>query len=127
MPDTIWTPQKEADFLLKLAETGNVARACRVAKINRSTAYLHRKDSEDFRAAWTEAVEIAVGLLEDEAWRRAREGVLEPVYQGGKLVGKVHKYSDTLLIFLLKAHNPAKYRENINITSEDVPLLILDR
>ena len=39
----------------------------------------------------------------------------------GEVVTKVRKYSDTLLIFLLKAHRPKKYRETIHhaVTGED--------
>ena len=35
-----------------------------------------------------------------------------PVYQGGKKVGSVRKYSDLLLIFLLKAAAPETDRDN---------------
>ncbi len=43
--------------------------------------------------------------------RRAFEGVEEPVFHQGKQCGTIRRYSDTLTIFLLKAHRPAKYRE----------------
>jgi len=74
-----------------------------------------------FAAAWDEALEIATGSLELEARRRAQKGVLEPVYYKGKKVGAVRKYSDTLLIFLLKAHRPDKYRDNVRheVTGKD--------
>lgn len=49
--------------------------------------------------------------LEREAMRRAHEGVRKPVYQGGKRVGFIQEYCDTLLIFLLKGLRPEKYRE----------------
>jgi hypothetical protein len=49
--------------------------------------------------------------LEQEARRRAHDGVRKPVYQGGKRVGYIQEYSDTLLIFLLKGLRPEKYRE----------------
>jgi hypothetical protein len=114
------TPEKNAwitAFLVALAESGNVARSCKKAKVSRQEAYRTRKEDKDFLMAWDEALGIAVGLLEDEAWRRAREGVLEPEFYKGEKVGAVRKYSDTLLIFLLKAHKPFLYRENIDITS----------
>jgi hypothetical protein len=34
------------------------------------------------------------------------------VFQGGKQVGTVRKYSDTLLMFLLKGIRPQKWRES---------------
>ena len=46
------------------------------------------------------------GCLEDEARRRAVDGVDEPVFQQGKQVGTIRKHSDTLLIFLLKGIRP---------------------
>lgn len=107
--------------------SGNVSRACKKAKISRQTAYRTRQDDEAFNAAWAEALDIAVGLLEDEAWRRAQEGVLEPVFFKGERAGSVRRYSDTLLIFLLKAHKPTVYRENIDVTSGGKPLEVVVR
>lgn len=116
--NTVATPKKWAGwqnvFLRELARKGNVSAACRKAKVERSTAYRAREDTE-FAAAWDEALEIATEALEEEARRRAAVGVLEPVYQAGKRVGAIRRYSDTLMIFLLKAHAPAKYRDNYRI------------
>jgi hypothetical protein len=58
---------------------------------------------------------LGVAALEDEARRRAYEGWEEPVWHKGVNCGTVRKFSDTLLIVLLKAHMPEKYRENIKI------------
>src|SRR5262245_27197917 len=107
------TPKKDwrPAFLEALAEPGSVVHAATKAKIHRSTAYNARADERAFADAWKEAEQIGVELMEAEARRRAVEGCRRPVYQGGKLVGHVQEYSDTLLIFLLKAHKPEKYRE----------------
>lgn len=61
-----------------------------------------------------EAIEQGSDILEAEAWRRAVEGVEEPVYQGGKEVGRIQRYSDTLMVLLLKGHKPQKFRERIS-------------
>lgn len=113
------TPKKEpafeiwqVKFLKCLAEKGNVSAACRKAKIDRKWAYEKRDRDPLFKEAWDEALEVATEALEEEARRRAKDGVLEPVFYLGGKVGSVRKYSDTLLIFLLKAHKPNKYREN---------------
>lgn len=100
-------------FLKELCKTGNVQSSCRKAKVTRQNAYLARKADVVFAAAWEEAIEIATEALELEARRRAERGVLEPIYYQGERVGAVRKYSDTLLIFLLKAHRPEKYRDNV--------------
>ena len=62
-------------------------------------------------------------ILEAEAYRRAIEGVVQPVYRGGKLVGEVRQYSERLLMVLLKAQAPEKYGKprgkNDELTEEE--------
>ena len=111
------TPKKgwEATFIKWLSRKGNVTAACDKAKISRQHAYRTRNADPDFAAAWDEALAEATERLEMEALRRARDGVLEPVFYKGDKIGSVRRYSDTLLIFLLKAHAPDKYRENSRV------------
>lgn len=106
------TPEKLSAFCAALAETGQVSKACAAVGISRQTAYGWREDLPDFAEAWERAAKISTSVLEDEAVRRANEGWDEPVYHQGVQCGSVRKYSDTLLIFTLKARDPAKYREN---------------
>ena len=103
-----WKPA----FLAALARSANVRLSASAACISRKTAYEHREKDAAFAAAWDTALEEACDLLEAEARRRAVEGVDDGVWYKGKKVGKLIRYSDTLLIFLLKAHRPEKYREN---------------
>lgn len=106
------TPEKLTAFCAALAETCNVGRACNAVGISRQTAYNWREDDAEFAQAWARAVKAGLLALEDEAHRRAFEGVDEPVFHKGDQCGSVRKYSDTLAIFLLKAHDPDKYRES---------------
>jgi hypothetical protein len=99
-------------FLKTLSSTGNVLVSCRVAGVGRATAYRHRERLPKFRAAWDEAVEESTDAMEAEARRRAQNGVEKPVFYQGNRVATVKEYSDTLLIFLLKANRPEKYRDN---------------
>lgn len=92
-----------------------MSESATLAGIGRQSAYDWRRDDAEFAAAWDDAVDQAADRMEREALRRAVEGVDEPVYQGGELVGYVRKYSDTLLIFLLKAARPEKYRERAEV------------
>lgn len=109
------TPEKawQRPFIQRLCDTGNVTAACKKAKISRQRAYEVKDEDALFAAAWKEALEIATENLELEARRRAT-GWLEPVFYLGAKVGSIRRYSDTLMIFLLKAHKPDKYRDNVH-------------
>ena len=102
-------------FLDTLRRTGNVVRAANNADVARQVVYRARGSSTKFKADWDEALEEARELLESEARRRAEIGVEEPVFYKGQVVGQIRKYSDNLLMFLLKAHWPEKFRDNYAI------------
>lgn len=94
------TPKKgdwKQAFLDAFAQSGMVSEACRSVGIDRSTAYKTRQRDEAFALAWADVEERSTEELEREAKRRAVDG------------------SDTLMIFLLKARRPEKYRENVKI------------
>lgn len=110
-------PKKQA-FILALAQLGNRTRAAKAIGISTMQTWNWRRDDDNFRAAYMKAMEVAGELMEDEMVRRACEGVIEPVFQGGKLVGSVRKYSDTLLIFGLKGAMPDKYADRQKIQHE---------
>ena len=80
-------------FLQSLKIDANIRLACEAAGISRTAAYFQYKHNPVFKDHWDEAVEEACDRLEEIARRRAVS------------------MSDTLLIFLLKAHRPHKYRE----------------
>lgn len=113
-PQHQWKPA----FLAALEETGVVRDACDAAGIVSSQAYTVRLADEEFRDAWARALDRSADRLEREAIRRAVNGWEEPVYQNGALVGHKHRFSDTLLIFMLKAIRPAKFRDNYQ--SDDI-------
>ena len=132
------TPEKLTAFCAVLAETCQVGKAAAAVGISRYTAYQWRKNDPDFAARWDDALKAGLLVLEDEMHRRAIDGVAEPVLHQGQVTylteyytdeegnqqrrvrvdehGQpipmtVRKYSDTLAIFLAKAHDP-KYRDN---------------
>jgi hypothetical protein len=109
------TKARRERFLEALSDTGSVTTAVAVAGTSRTRVYELRNADPDFATAWHEAEEIAAGRLEDEARRRALEGVPEPLVSAGKLVRDddgqpitVRRYSDNLLQALLKAHRPSR-------------------
>lgn len=118
MSDNSVTPEKRAQFLALLSEYGNVSRAAQECELSRPYLYKVKSEDASFATEWEEAARVGAARLEDEARRRAVEGWEEPVWHKGEMCGTVRKFSDTLLICLLKAHHPDKYRENIKQTVE---------
>jgi hypothetical protein len=112
VPD--WGPA----FLGSLARTANIRAACVESGATRSAVYRRRDGDGAFAEAMAAAIEDATDGLEMEARRRAVEGRERPVFGSGGpgvgtvRVGSVVEYSDTLMVLLLKAHRPEKYREN---------------
>ena len=111
--------------LLSIAKGNSITQACYEAGAGRSRHNYWLKNSEAYQLAYAEAEACAVEVWEAEVKRRAYEGVEEPVYQKGQLVGFIRKYSDLLAIFHLKGARPEKYRDNyvavqinINLASE---------
>src|SRR5438105_14844033 len=102
-------------FLDALAAGQTVSAAAQTAGYSRRAVYDRRKADPAFRQRWDEAVAVAIERLEAEADRRAVEGVLEPVFYQGIECGQVRRYSDTMLIFRLKALKPETYRERASI------------
>ena len=106
-------------FLARYSGTGILSEAAREAGIARSNHYVWLKECETdencrYDEAFKECDELAIDTLEYEARRRAVEGVLEPVYYKGEKCGVVRKFSDVLLIVLLKAKRPDQYKERIH-------------
>lgn len=109
-------PRKRA-FLDIYSDTCNVKEATILTGIGKYVPYQWMKNDPDFRDAFADIKAIVGDSLEAEAYRRAKVGWDEPVYQGGGQVGTIRKYSDTMLIFLLKAAKPEKYRERYDVTT----------
>jgi hypothetical protein len=102
---------KQRAFLAAFCVSANFSKAADAAKIKRGSHYRWLRDDPNY-AALFEAAKVEAGqTLEDEAIRRAHEGVLEPVFYKGKPAGVIRVYSDSLLQTLLKGFLPEKYRE----------------
>lgn len=106
--------QKKKAFLAAFAEVGNITRAAELAGVSRAMHYDWLRDDPDYPALFQAADQQACDRLEQEARRRAVEGTLKPVFQGGKKVGVVQEYSDTLLIFLMKGAMPERYKDRVH-------------
>lgn len=103
-------------FLKVYAQCGNITSAAKVAGVGRASIYIWQEHYPDFVVAMRDADLQATEVLEKEAWRRAREGHAEPVFQHGKQVGTIQRYSDQLLMFLLRARAPERYRDRVDVS-----------
>ena len=116
-------PRRRA-FLLAYEQCGVISVAARKVGVHRSCHYEWLKTDEGYAVAWKEADDEAVERMEAELLRRAVLGIEEEVRYQGQVVGKVRKFSDILLIFLLKAKRPAVYRDNfVALPSGEVSVL----
>lgn len=108
-PDpAIWRPWANR-FIAVLRRTRTVTLSARAAGIDACTAYRLREESPAFRERWDEALAVIDDAAEACLAQRAMQGWLEPVYQGGKLVGHVRKWSEKLLLAYLKANRPDRF------------------
>jgi len=105
------TSSAQKRFLQTFAEVGTIREACRQANVGRRTHYDWIAADPAYRAAFEDAKEDAVDGLVEECRRRARDGVEEPVFYLGQQVGAIRKYSDPMLMFLIRGWRPDTYRE----------------
>ena len=113
---------KRDTFLRALMEIGKIQPASRASGVDHSSIYATMRAEPDFKAAVEEARAIGSGpyvdTLTDEAHRRAVEGIQEPVFYKGERVATVRKYSDNLLMFLIKREDPS-YRDSYRAPEDD--------
>lgn len=109
-------------FFLHLSITARVNKSCELAGISYSEVYRRRQVDPEFQKRFEDAYEQGVQRLEDEAVRRAFEGVEEPVFYKGEMVANITKFSDTLLMFLLKGNRPDKFKERVENTNLNMDL-----
>lgn len=113
-------PRSQADanaraFLAAYRQTASITKAAAAAKIDRTMHY-RWLETLAYRQAFERAADEAAQVLEDEAVRRATEGILEPVFYQGIKCGAVRRHSDGLLQFLLRGFRPLKYSSKAEIT-----------
>lgn len=108
-----WTVATQQAFIGVLADTGSVTQAALEVNMSATSCYRLRRsaDGRAFAAAWDAAVQTASLRLVDLAFDRAVNGSPEPVFdREGNRVGQRIRYNDRLLMFLLRAHQPDRYR-----------------
>lgn len=102
---------------MTLSQTGNPSAACRLSNLTRRQINAMRRRDPVFCRAHDDALDDAADLLEAEAWRRAVEGIPQLLMKAGQpmvdAAGQpiiVRRYSDPLLVMLLRGCKPAKFQ-----------------
>lgn len=109
-----WSPDKQRAFIEALADCGSVVTAAQQVGMSESSAYRLRRSpgAEAFDRAWSAAIDAASKKLLDAAFERALVGSEEPVFdREGNRVGRRLRQSDRLLMFLLRAYGPDRFRD----------------
>jgi hypothetical protein len=106
-----WTVERQCAFIEALAETGIVEDACRRVGMSRTAAdkLRRRPQGVHFRRAWETAVDYALHRIEENAHRRARDGVARPIFHKGEQIGEWRHYDERLTMFLLRSYRPERY------------------
>ena len=93
-----WLPDIRVKFLEALSRTGNVGAAAYYVQRSRQSAYDLRRRDPDFARGWQAALVLARDVAEDVLQERAIDGVEEPVYYHGEVVGTRRRYDSRLLL-----------------------------
>ena len=103
-----WTRAKMAAFLRELAASQSVSQAARSVGMSRQSAYKLRTRlaGTPFAMAWEVALEAGLQQLAHAVMDRALNGVEQPHYYHGELVGTTRKHDNRLAIWVLD--NPWK-------------------
>ncbi len=90
-----------------MEEVGDVARACKLAKIDTQLHYWWLKTDEAYASAFETAKLQTMDSVEAEIIRRGVKGYEKPIIYKGQITGKVTEFSDNLLMFRAKRLDPA--------------------
>lgn len=100
--------ERKAVFLAEFAKSCLVGQSAHMAGVSRGTIWRWRKEDKKFKRDFERVREIAFSIVQDEMHRRAINGV-ERVNK----YGTYREYSDTLAMFIAKAHRPHVYGDKM--------------
>ena len=112
-------------FIAALSEGKSPTDAAIEAGVSRQAPYQRRQAHSEFAAAWEVALQVRTERLEAALYRRAVYGMVtattwERDPETGERVktGETRKFSDTTGVFLLKAYDPERFRDRIQVDGE---------
>lgn len=105
----VYTDDFKETFCSLLEQIPNITAVARLMGVSPRGVMKERKSDAQFNKDIVECIEVGYDTIEEEARRRAVDGVQKPVFYQGEKVDSVTEYSDTLLKELLKAYKPKKF------------------
>ena len=115
-----WTPRKEEAFLVELADSANVKRAARAARVSTTAVYKRRMKDGRFAAAWDAAVEAGKARLQTyliELSDRTFDPDSLPLPEGQPRVS----VAEAVSILRLKGREPSKhFADERNVNEEEL-------
>ncbi len=111
---------QQQSFFSGYIKIGTITGAAREAGIDPTYHYKWLETDPEYPAKFKIAHQTASELLVEEGRRRAYQGVEEPTgWYRGEPGGFVKRYSDSLLIFLIKGAFPDIYKDRHEHTGKD--------
>lgn len=104
------SPERDNVVVAWLERGYTLGTAADKAGTSRNTLQAWRQSDPEFNRRVEEAMERGTDVIEDEARRRAVDGIDEPVFQQGECVGFKRVHSDSLMQMILGGRR-AKYRK----------------
>lgn len=90
--------------------TGVIGTAAQMAEVPIRVHEEGLQNSLAYRKAYAQAQRDSAISLEERARYRAVVGTEDPIFHDGEVVSYRQRFSDRLLIFLLQANHPAKFK-----------------
>jgi len=108
-----FTRDRQAAFLRRLADCGEIRSAARASAVSHQTIYRLRRSCATFRRACHAALLIARELAEDALATRAMNGVEEEVFYHGEVVAVRRRHDSRLLLAHLARLDRLEGREDV--------------
>ena len=117
-PQAQFTRVRQAAFLQRLADCGEVRVAAKAAAVSHQTVYRLRRVCRVFRLGWDAALVIAREQAEEVLATRAMHGVEEEVFYHGEVVATRRRYDSRLLLAHLARLDRVAAREDAGALAE---------
>ena len=106
---------KQQQFLNTFPIYGVIGKTATAVKITPQAVYRWIATQPSFCNIFQQVRALLKHLMEDAAVSRSVYGVKEDIFYKGEVVGEKTNFSDSLLMFMLRAADPGTYREKSSL------------